>query len=105
MVDMRTSPTNKARLLNHVKRTRGQLSFVERVLRSECKWDEALMQLAAARGSLASLMAELFEDCLRCNTSGRLASHGEREFVAAYVHGCSYLILSYLRERKQFKLQ
>jgi DNA-binding FrmR family transcriptional regulator len=57
---------DKIKLLNRVKRTRGQLDAVERALHQgsqDC--GDILMLLAAVRGGVAALMAEVLEDHIR----------------------------------------
>jgi DNA-binding FrmR family transcriptional regulator len=54
------------KLLNRVKRIRGQIDSVERALASEehdCA--DVLMLLAAARGGINGLMGEVLEDHIR----------------------------------------
>jgi FrmR/RcnR family transcriptional regulator, repressor of rcnA expression len=54
------------KLLNRVKKIRGQMDTVERALSSEdhgCA--DVLMLLAAARGGINGLMAEVLEDHIR----------------------------------------
>jgi len=54
------------KLLNRVKRIRGQMDSVERALSSEghdCA--DVLMLLAAVRGGINGLMAEVLEDHIR----------------------------------------
>jgi DNA-binding FrmR family transcriptional regulator len=56
----------KAKLLNRVKRIRGQMDSVERTLSAEdhnCA--DVLMLLAAVRGGINGLMAEVLEDHIR----------------------------------------
>jgi DNA-binding FrmR family transcriptional regulator len=56
----------QAKLLNRVKRIRGQMDSVERTLSSEdhnCA--DVLMLLAAVRGGINGLMAEVLEDHIR----------------------------------------
>lgn len=56
----------QAKLLNRMKRIRGQMDSVERKLAGEdhdCA--ELLMLLAAVRGGINSLMAEVLEDHIR----------------------------------------
>ena len=56
----------RAKLQNRMKRIRGQMEAVERQLGEE-KQDcsEILMQLAAVRGGINGLMAEVLEDHIR----------------------------------------
>jgi len=56
----------RAKLLNRMKRIRGQMDSVERKLTDkdhDCA--EVLMLLAAVRGGINSLMAEVMEDHIR----------------------------------------
>jgi DNA-binding FrmR family transcriptional regulator len=52
----------KLDLLNRTKKVVGQLESVERALQEEAPCADVLQRLAAARGSINSLMAELMED-------------------------------------------
>jgi DNA-binding FrmR family transcriptional regulator len=55
----------KTKLLARVKRIRGQMDAVERALESENSCAEILQLLAAARGAMNGLMAEVIEDHVR----------------------------------------
>jgi DNA-binding FrmR family transcriptional regulator len=56
----------KVKLLNRVKRIRGQIDSVERALSSEnLDCPDVLMLLATARGGINGLMAEVLEDHIR----------------------------------------
>jgi DNA-binding FrmR family transcriptional regulator len=56
----------KVKLLNRVKRIRGQIDSVERTLSSESHdCADVLMLLATARGGINGLMAEVLEDHIR----------------------------------------
>lgn len=61
----------KLKLLNRVKRLRGQINAVERALEADDECADVLMQLAAVRGGVNSLMAEVLEDHLRLHVGGR----------------------------------
>jgi len=52
-------------LLNRTKKLIGQLESVERALNDQEHCAEILHRLAAARGAINSLMAELMEDHIR----------------------------------------
>jgi DNA-binding FrmR family transcriptional regulator len=57
---------NQIKLLNRVKRIRGQMDSVERVLSSDAHdCADVLMLLAAVRGGINGLMAEVLEDHIR----------------------------------------
>jgi DNA-binding FrmR family transcriptional regulator len=59
------------KLLQRVRRLRGQLDAVERALAADEDCGDQLMLLAAVRGSINSLMGEVMEDHIRFHlTSG-----------------------------------
>ena len=63
---MSHTKTAQIKLLNRVKKIRGQVDKVERTLSSEeHECAELLMLLAAARGGINGLMAEVLEDHIR----------------------------------------
>jgi DNA-binding FrmR family transcriptional regulator len=55
----------KAKLLNRVRRIRGQVESIERALDAGAECSEILHLLAATRGGLNGLMAEVIEDHIR----------------------------------------
>ena len=55
----------KVKLLQRVRRLRGQLDAVERSLSTNDDCGDQLMLLAAVRGGVNSLMAEVLEDHIR----------------------------------------
>jgi DNA-binding FrmR family transcriptional regulator len=55
----------KAKLLNRVRRVRGQIEAVERALDQEKSCADVLHLVVAARGAMNSLMAEVIEDHIR----------------------------------------
>jgi DNA-binding FrmR family transcriptional regulator len=55
----------KAKLLNRVKRVRGQIEALERAVEEEKGCAEVLHLVVTARGSMNSLMAEVIEDHIR----------------------------------------
>lgn len=55
----------KTKLLNRVRRIRGQIEAVERAIEAENGCAEILHLLAAARGGMNGLMAEVIEDHIR----------------------------------------
>ena len=58
-------PQERVKLLNRIKRVRGQMDAVERALCEKDECPDILMQLAAVRGGINSLMAEVLEDHIR----------------------------------------
>jgi FrmR/RcnR family transcriptional regulator, repressor of frmRAB operon len=55
----------KTKLLNRVRRIRGQVEAVERALAHELGCADVLHLVAAVRGAINGLMAELIEDHIR----------------------------------------
>lgn len=55
----------KVKLLNRARRIRGQVGALERALEGERECGEVLRLIAAARGAMDSLMAEVLEDHIR----------------------------------------
>jgi DNA-binding FrmR family transcriptional regulator len=69
----------KTKLLNRVRRIRGQIEAVERALESENGCAEVLQLIAATRGAINGLMAEVIEDHIREHVaSPAIASDAER---------------------------
>jgi len=56
---------DKKKMLNRVRRIRGQVEAVERALNSEAECSEILHTIAACRGAINSLMAEVLEGHIR----------------------------------------
>jgi DNA-binding FrmR family transcriptional regulator len=55
----------KTKLLNRVRRIRGQIEAVERALEQEIGCADVLQLIAGARGAINGLMAEVMEDHIR----------------------------------------
>ena len=55
----------KTKLLNRVRRIRGQIEAAERALEEEKSCAEVLHIVVAARGAINSLVAEIIEDHIR----------------------------------------
>jgi DNA-binding FrmR family transcriptional regulator len=56
---------NKPKLLLRIRKIRGQLNGLEKALEAERDCGEVLLTLAACRGALNSLMAEILEGHVR----------------------------------------
>lgn len=56
---------HKKKLINRVRRLQGQIDAVEKALHEELDCGKVLQLIAAARGALNSLMAEILEGHLR----------------------------------------
>ena len=62
---MTENSRERVKLLNRVKRIRGQMDAIERTLIAGDNCADILMLLAAARGGINGLMAEVLEDHIR----------------------------------------
>jgi DNA-binding FrmR family transcriptional regulator len=56
---------DKQKLLNRVRRIRGQIGAVERALTEEAECSEILHSIAACRGAINGLMTEVLEGHIR----------------------------------------
>ncbi len=56
---------NKLKLLQRVRRIRGQIEAVERALDEEAGCEKVMHLIAAVRGATSGLMAEVVEDHVR----------------------------------------
>ncbi len=55
----------KQKLLNRLKRIRGQVEAIERAVENESECARVLQQATACRGALSSFIAEVIEDHIR----------------------------------------
>lgn len=74
---------DQEKLINRVKRLRGQLTGVERQLEAEADCERVLQTLAACRGALTSLMAEILEDHIRYHVLSPTTEPDSDEAMAA----------------------
>ncbi len=65
----------KTKLLNRVRRVRGQVEALERAVEEERGCSDVLHLVVAARGAMNSLMAEVIEDHIRIDGGGYRGSH------------------------------
>jgi DNA-binding FrmR family transcriptional regulator len=71
---------NQTKLLNRVRRIKGQIEAVERALERETPCSEVLQLLAGARGAMNGLMSEVIEDHIRHHVAGaEIVSQVERD--------------------------
>jgi DNA-binding FrmR family transcriptional regulator len=56
---------DKKKLLDRVRRIRGQVEAIERALEEEAECSETLHTIAAARGAIDALMGEVIEGHIR----------------------------------------
>jgi FrmR/RcnR family transcriptional regulator, repressor of frmRAB operon len=57
--------TEKTRLLNRLKRIRGQLAAIERAVHEDDECARVLQQATACRGAMDGFIAEVIEDHIR----------------------------------------
>jgi DNA-binding FrmR family transcriptional regulator len=72
----------KRKLVNRVKRLKGQVESVERALLREAECAEVMRLLAACRGAANSLLAEVVEDHVREHLIAPSSRAGERAQAA-----------------------
>ncbi|MEJ5113010.1 metal/formaldehyde-sensitive transcriptional repressor [Erwinia billingiae] len=68
------SPEDKKRALNRIKRIQGQCESIQRSLEAGVDCAPVLMQMAAVRGAMNGLMAEVLESYIKEEFSGKLTS-------------------------------
>jgi len=59
----------KAKLVNRVRRIRGQVDAIERALEAESECADVMQLVVSVRGAATSLMAELLADHIRYHVS------------------------------------
>lgn len=84
---MSHTKSEKTKLLNRVRRVRGQIEAVERALEDEKGCATVLHLIVAARGAMNSLMTEVIEDHIRLHVidpaNGAERSRGAEELIEA----------------------
>ena len=73
----------KTKLLNRVRRIRGQIEAVERALEREIGCSDTLRIITSARGAINGLMAEVIEDYVQMRVVDPLREPDEERAVAA----------------------
>jgi DNA-binding FrmR family transcriptional regulator len=75
----------KTKLLQRVRRLRGQVSAIERALEGDADCAEVMQLTVAVRGAANALMAELLEDHIRMHVSDP-ASERDRDRARGAKH-------------------
>jgi DNA-binding FrmR family transcriptional regulator len=83
----------KTKLLNRVRRIRGQVEAVERALEQEIGCSDVLQLITAARGAINGLMGEVIEDHIRIHLVGPTAAHHADEAAEELIE----VVRSYLK--------
>lgn len=73
----------KQKLLNRVRRLRGQVTAIEKALEAEASCTEVMTLLTAARGALNGMMAEVVEDHIQMHMLGANRKPTKEEIDAA----------------------
>lgn len=73
----------KMKLLNRVKRLRGQIEAIERALHADDECADVLQQATACRGALDGFIAEVIEDHIREHMIDPRAGRETPQAVAA----------------------
>lgn len=73
----------KTKLINRVRRIRGQMEAVERALQEETGCADVLQLIAGARGAINGLMAEVIEDHILLHVADRALAQDDRNEGAA----------------------
>ena len=73
--------TDKRKLLNRVRRLRGQIDAIERALDSDEPCGEVMRQVTTAKGAINALMAEVLNDHIRSHMidEDRVPSDNEQQ--------------------------
>lgn len=73
----------KKKLLNRVRRIRGQVEAVERSLDQEAECSDVLHNIAACRGAMDALMAEVIEGHIRFHVLDPMIQSTDEQLQAA----------------------
>lgn len=73
----------KIKLINRVRRLRGQVEAIERALDEEHGCAVVLQLIAGVRGAVNGLMAEVVEDHIRLHVADQTLTPGDRDEGAA----------------------
>lgn len=87
-------PREKQKLLSRIKRMEGQIEAVERSVAAGEECADILMLLAAIRGGVNSLMAEILEDHIRLHITHPNRGPGSTEELTEDLIG---LVRAYLK--------
>jgi DNA-binding FrmR family transcriptional regulator len=83
----------KQKLLNRIRRLRGQIDSIERALDAEAGCTEIMRLLTAARGAINGAMAEVVEDHIQMHMMDHRPTRGESEAASELVD----VLKSYIR--------
>ena len=69
----------KSKLLNRVRRIRGQVEAIERALEAEVGCADVLQQITSCRGAINGLLGEVLQDHIKTHFSGTPANREASE--------------------------
>jgi DNA-binding FrmR family transcriptional regulator len=87
----------KTKLLNRVRRIRGQIEAVERALEQEIGCADVLQLIAGARGAINGLMLEVMEDHIRMHVVNPGPECGGVELQTQAAEELIEVVRSYLK--------
>jgi DNA-binding FrmR family transcriptional regulator len=73
----------KKKLLNRVRRIRGQVDAIERALDQEAECSDVLHNISACRGAMDALMAEVIDGHIRFHVLDRTTTPTDEQSQAA----------------------
>jgi DNA-binding FrmR family transcriptional regulator len=73
----------KQKLLNRIRRLRGQVDGIERALETDAGCNEIMRQLATVRGAVNGMMAEVVEDHIQMHMVDANRKPTKKEIEAA----------------------
>jgi DNA-binding FrmR family transcriptional regulator len=79
----------KTKLLNRVRRIRGQVQAIERALESEAGCADVIQRITSCRGAMNGLLAEVLEDHIKEHFTNTTANAEASRQLLSVVH--SYL--------------
>jgi DNA-binding FrmR family transcriptional regulator len=83
---MESATNNRKKLLNRVRRIRGQIDSIERALTESQEDATTLQTLAACRGAIAGLMVEIVEERVRLHLLDPIRDATNQARIAQEVH-------------------
>lgn len=92
---MRDAVHDQEKLLHRIRRIKGQVNAVERLLLDQKDCSSVLLTLAACRGAINSLMAEVLEDHVRLHMLDSKTKPGPEQKAA--VEDLIEVLRTYLR--------
>ncbi len=76
----------KTKLLNRVRRIRGQVEAIERALQAEAGCGEVMQRITSCRGAINGLLGEVLQEHVRTHFSGNPDDVEASEQLLAVVH-------------------